>query len=88
MSTLLTKEFLVNQINHWDTAEILQWMAQYGSSVSLDWDEERRAWVCSWVTGDTRFNGCDVVVAVATVRAAYKGINGNYERWAEEHIPD
>lgn len=92
MATLLSKETLLHQANTWEMSWLLWWLGTSGSSLTLDWCDEDRAWQCSWITGGQRYTGRDDSGTAAgpenAVRiAARAGIEASYTHWASEHMP-
>lgn len=39
-----------------DSMNRLLWMADHGSSVTLNWGEDNALWECSWIVGGKRFS--------------------------------
>ena len=48
---LLSKATLKHQADTWEFDWLLWWMSSWGSSITLDCDDESRAWMCSIIIG-------------------------------------
>lgn len=52
--------------------EVLEWMADGGSSVLLNFGEDTGAWECSWITGGERFTGIHGLIRKAVLESVNK----------------
>jgi hypothetical protein len=67
--------------------DLLAWMAEHGSCLSLTIDEESRQWECSWITGGTRYTGFAQDLRLAVCRALAKAGGAQRARRAQEGAP-
>lgn len=52
--------------------EVLEWMADGGSSVLVNFGEDTGAWECSWITGGIRFTGVHGLIRNAVLESINK----------------
>lgn len=68
--------------------EIVEWMREHGSSVSLSWGEGESGWEFSWITGDARFTEYGPTPAVAIRRVVRRVVKAMEESGRDRENPE